>query len=131
MCLVHDADGNVELLSESSPAAKIEHKCNECHRIISPGERYHNERFIWDGRFSIHKTCAHCMVIRCWLNDECGGWLYGAVGEDIIEHAANGGYPIGVYRLAVGVKWKWRSRSGKLLPVPVMPKTTHERMRAA
>ena len=67
------------------------------------------------------------MIVRQWLSDECGGWLYGAIEEDIREHAHNGIYPMGVHRLAVGMAWKWRTPRGVMLPIPRVPQTTHER----
>lgn len=131
MCMLDYADGQVTMLSEATPKARKAHKCRECARVIEPGERYHVDRYIWEGRLETHRTCAHCMVARQWLGAECGGWLFGDVEEDIREHAHNGRYPMGVHRLAVGMAWKWRTPSGKLLPVPKMPQTTHERLHAA
>lgn len=125
------ADGQVTMLSEANPTARKAHKCRECGRVIEPGERYHVDRFLWEGKLDTFKVCAHCMVARQWLSDECGGWLFGDVEEDIREHAHSGNYPMGVHRLAVGMAWKWRTPSGKLLPVPKVPQTTHERFRAA
>lgn len=111
------------MLSEAYRRAIKPHKCRECCRAIDPGETYHVDRFVWDGKFDAFKTCSHCMVVRGWLYDECGGWCFGAVREDISEHAYSGGYTMGVYRLAVGMRWKWRTPSGKLLPLPKSPKT--------
>lgn len=127
MCMIDNGDGVVTMLSEANPRARIAHRCKECGRTIEPGEQYHADRFIWDGKLHNHKTCAHCMVARGWLWNECGGWLYGAVEEDIREHAYEG-YPMDVRRLAIGMQWKWRTPSGRLLPVPAVPLTTHERL---
>lgn len=126
MCMLDYSDGQVTMLSEANPIARKEHKCRECWRVIAPGERYHVDRFLWEGKLDTFKVCAHCMVARHWLSDECGGWLFGEVEEDIREHAHNGRYPMSVYRLAVGMAWKWRAPSGKLLPVPNVPPTTDE-----
>ena len=130
MCMIDNGDGQVTMLSQADPVARKAHKCKECGREIALGERYHVDRFIWEGKLETHKVCAHCMVAREWLSDECGGWLFGAVEEDIREHAHSGDYPMGVHRLAVGMAWKWRTPTGKLLPIPKVPQTTHERIHA-
>jgi hypothetical protein len=127
MCMIDDAEGPVTMLSTAAPRARKQHKCAECARRIEPGESYSVERFLFDGSLTTHKTCSHCLVARGWLYDECGGFMYGSVEEDIREHATGGGYPVGVLRLAVGMWWKWKAPSGRMLPVPKMPPTTHER----
>jgi hypothetical protein len=112
--------------ADARPVAKAAHRCAECGRVIEPGERYLRERYVWDGKFTVHKTCAHCEVARDWLAQECGGWLYGGVEEDIREHCFGYGYGMDLYRLAVGIAWKWRTPRGRLLPVPAVPQTGHE-----
>lgn len=79
MCMLDNGDGMVTMLSQAEPVARKAHKCKECGREIAPGERYHVDRFIWEGELNTHKVCAHCMVAREWLSDECGGWLFGVV----------------------------------------------------
>ena len=124
MCLVDDAEGWSMLLSEADPVARKAHKCNECWRTISGGEQYHVDRLVWEGQLHNHKMCAHCMVAREWLSAECGGWVYGGIEDDVHEHAQD--YPMSVRRLAIGMKWKWRSPKGRLLPIPKVPRTTHK-----
>lgn len=131
MCMLDDADGRVNVLSEARPLAKREHRCDECGRTIAPGEPYLREAFRWDGQFKSHKTCKHCEIARDWLARQCGGWLYGCVEEDIREHCFGHGYGMGLYRLAVGMAWKWRTPRGRLLPVPAVPPTGHEIAAAA
>ena len=120
MCMIEDSDGPVVLLSESQPVARTRHQCSECRRVIDPGERYLREFCLFDGRVTTHKTCAQCQVARNCLSDNCGGWCYGAVEEDIREHAHEG-YPMYVARLAIGMQWMWRTPRGKLMPVPKLP----------
>lgn len=128
MCMINEEYDNVTMLGEAAPVARQEHKCRECFRVILAGERYHVDRFVWEGSLDTFKTCAHCMVARDWLGDECGGWLFSSVEEDIREHAHSGKYPIDVIRIAVGMAWKWRAPSGRLLPIPKRPQTKHERL---
>lgn len=129
MCMYDSCDDTVEVLSSSWHTARITHKCNECRRSISPGERYFSDRYVFDGQFCNHKVCAHCMVVREWLQDECGGFVYGGVEEDIREHAYSS-YPMDVKRLAVGMWWDWTTPSGRLMPVPKRPPTSLERAAA-
>lgn len=132
MCMVDfDRDDFVTVIEDGHyvVARKI-HKCNECRRAILPGERYHTEAYVFEGKFKRHKTCEHCMVARGWLHNECGGWLYGQVEEDIREHCHEGHYPFALYRIAVAMSQHWLTPAGDLRPVPKIPQTTHERMRA-
>jgi hypothetical protein len=129
MCMIDDGDGPCTVLAESTPLARIAHRCAECERAIRPGETYLRERLLFEGSVSHNKTCAHCRVARDWLQGECGGWVYGAVEEDVREHAQSG-YPWAVKRLAVGMQRMWSGKRG-LMPLPMLPKTTHERMKEA
>lgn len=131
MCMIDDSDGPVEILAQQWRTARKQHKCDECYRVIEAGERYYSTRYVYDGVITNHKCCAHCDVVRQWLADECGGWLYHGVEEDIREHVAHGDYPLSVARLSIGMQWKWRARSGRMLSIPKLPMTTHERFAKA
>lgn len=127
MCMIDDADGSVTMLASGERKARTTHKCSECRRTIAVGDTYLSERFVWEGEFHNHKTCAHCLVARRWLSDECGGWCYGAVEDDLREHAQQSYYAVDVKRLAIGMQWRWRAPSGRMLPTPKAPLTTIER----
>lgn len=120
MCMADDAD-RVTVLSESGHKARKEHKCNECHRVIVPGEMYHSERYVFEREFKIHRTCVQCMVCRQWLQAECNGWIYGFVEEDLYEHFTEAMYPPtikwGIGRLIVGMRNKWAFRRAPKLPM--------------
>jgi hypothetical protein len=117
MCLIDSSDGQVTMLDAGRyVVARRAHKCAECWRRIDAGERYYRETFVFEGDLSHHKTCEHCMVVRQWLQDECGGWLFGSVQEDAADHAS--GYGVDLARAVIGMRWKWRGRSGRLLRVP-------------
>ncbi len=124
MCMIDDADGRVTTLAQGYVTARKQHRCAECLRFISVGETYHRESFLFEGEFTLHKTCAHCMVVRGWLRDECGGWRYGSIEEDAADHA--NGYGVDLARAVIGMKWKWRGPSGRLLKVPAPIKTGRE-----
>lgn len=114
MCMADYSEDRVTMISERITRARKQHKCAECNRRIEPGEQYLTEFYVFDGEHSSHKTCGHCQVVRKWLNDECGGWVYGAVEEDIREHSWEG-HGMRVKMMAVGMERR-------------LPKTTHERM---
>lgn len=122
MCMIDDAsDERVTVLHERHYTAKKEHTCNECRRVINAGEHYMVERFIHEGEAHTHKTCRHCERVRQWLNDECGGFLYGDIEEDIREHADEG-YGLAVKMMAIGMERNWKRRDGRMWPLPRMPK---------
>lgn len=128
MCMVDCSDGPVTSLSSADHKARKEHKCAECRRVIRVGETYRSDRYLFESEFNIHKVCAHCMVVRWWLSDECGGWLYNGLEEDLQEHAASGDYAMDVKRLYVAMRRKWARRDGQLRPVPSRrPLTSMER----
>ena len=119
MCMLDDSDGSVtQIDSGSYVTARKPHKCAECRRTIDAGEQYHRESFVFDGSFQAHKTCAHCMVVRDFLVEECGGWLYGDVEEDARDHCYGQGYGMDLYRAVVGMRHDWRRKDGSLLPIP-------------
>lgn len=118
MCMIDDSDGPVEMISEAHRKARKPHVCSECQRKIVAGETYLDAFYRFDETHVCHKTCAHCQAVCDWLLRECGGWMYRGVADDIEEHARSGDYPMSVSRMAVGMKWNWRTPSGKMLPVP-------------
>jgi hypothetical protein len=64
--------------------ARKEHKCTECHRVISPGEEYEYTFGVWDGEPGIYKTCSDCLSVRDTFF--CKGWVYSQVWEDVHQH---------------------------------------------
>jgi hypothetical protein len=40
--------------------ARVEHRCGQCGRTISVGERHHYWSFVYDGSWSSERTCAQC-----------------------------------------------------------------------
>lgn len=48
------------LLSESFPVARKQHRCIWCGESILPGEKYRDERSIFDGEFQYHKWHPEC-----------------------------------------------------------------------
>lgn len=128
MCRVDDCE-RVEILQNADRKARKRHKCSECYRPILAGETYHYECGICEGSFDTYRTCSHCMVARGWLAENCGGWVYTQVLEEIEEHAEE--YPkiaFGLNRIIVGAKRKWQSFGGGLMAIPKMPPELQQAM---
>jgi hypothetical protein len=111
------ADFEGTFLGESTRKARKVHKCEECWREIQPGEQYRIATWVNDGRVDSMKMCAHCRVASKWLSDNCGGFVYGGVWEDIEEHIEEyrDVYPEvtrDLKRLAVWEQHGWRVKRG-------------------
>jgi hypothetical protein len=91
--------------------ARKVHRCYECRGHILPGERYEAASGIWDGEFSVYKTCGHCRDIRTWTgnNIECARrcWTHGDMISEMeehireateVRHEENAGLRFGFYR---------------------------------
>ncbi len=129
MCLVDCCDGLSIVMHQRHPKARVAHRCGECGRMIQPGETYMVERTVFDGQAKTHKTCRHCEAVRSWLSSECGGFVYGAVSEDIDGHSWHG-YGIRVSMMAVGIQRKWTRKDGRMWPLPRLPRVSgHDQMR--
>jgi len=97
------------LYAETLRVAVKAHRCHECYRQISIGERYQHVKGRWDGVFSTHKTCAHCVVAQQLLRTECGGAEFSTLQEEMLEHAVQAVPWAGhAARLAVGMRRQWQ-----------------------
>lgn len=133
MCMADYADGDGgQLISEGKRKARKAHQCGECFRTIEPGEAYEFSTYAHEGSMTTYKVCVHCAVAMAWLGDNCGGWLWGGIWEDIQEHVDEyrSVYPIvarQLKRLSVWADHDWKvhrgPRKGARLPVPAMPVT--------
>ena len=80
-CVYVDTDEALSFYTETSPTARKQHKCCECHRVINPKEKYEKIAGMWDGRFDTYKTCSDCTEIRNAFF--CNGWIFEHVFEDL------------------------------------------------
>lgn len=76
-----------------------DHKCCECSRTITPGDMYRIDKALFDGRWSVWKTCLGCVRLRERLlaqmelgkippnqyADECGSWFFEMLKEALEE----------------------------------------------
>lgn len=119
MCMIEGADGYAVVLKDKHCVARKNHKCSECRRIIQSGEKYHLESLVFEREFSAHKTCSHCSVMRQWLIENCSGFVYEGVREDIWEHAQEyDNMGMKFLRAAVGMRRRWTKKNGQLMKVP-------------
>jgi hypothetical protein len=63
-CFSTDNDDFVTMLASNKRRAVKIHRCSECLGTIFPGQTYLDERYLYDGDVSTHKTCACCESVR-------------------------------------------------------------------
>jgi hypothetical protein len=85
MCMIDGAE-TVDCLVTTYRKARKTHRCSECGRTIAPAERYRADFTVFDGEPHLYKCCAQCEAVRQWLNEECGGYVFGSVLEDMEDH---------------------------------------------
>ena len=67
--------------------ARKPHRCEECPRVIQPGEKYRYTFAVWDGYPSSAYVCTDCLHIQKWVqtNIPCFCWYSGTMLEDAKE----------------------------------------------
>ncbi len=119
MCFIDNTEGTWDAYTIVRPRARVAHRCDECRRVIDPGEHYEKITALWEGSWQTYKTCHHCERARQWLKIVCGGHLTLGVYEDLREHLFE--YPSWWLRMAIsGMENKWTTKDGRrwnLLPV--------------
>lgn len=81
VCLYAGDGDRPEFYVESTPRARKEHKCCECGRTITVGEKHQAASGKWDGDISTYRTCAECVEIRAAFC--CDGWTFLMLWESI------------------------------------------------
>jgi len=117
MCMIENAECFQVHGSRDIKKSRKGHKCTECGRIINVGEPYRIYSGLFDGEWDHYPTCQHCLVVCQWLTENCSGFCHSAVYQDIAEHARE--YRLmSLYRLEVGMLWKWKAGT---MRVPKLP----------
>ncbi|AYR01590.1 hypothetical protein PP639_gp090 [Arthrobacter phage Seahorse] len=109
--------------------ARKQHDCDECGRIITPGETYDRTAGSWEGGFFTNVACVHCAALRRRVNRVDDGyfesyygglsWWVGEVGWHPAEiPGPNWEARLALYRMARHFKDRWRDHSGNLRPTP-------------
>lgn len=108
---------------DSHPRARKEHTCCECDRMIAVGETYFRATGLGydaDGHWETFTMCAHCEWAAKWLLDQCNGYLFHGVQEDLEEHWHEEPLlrSLDLGRRIILMRRRWRDRRGNLIPVP-------------
>lgn len=121
MCRVDYCDDYVTEMSTSTPRARKEHVCTECRRVVQPGELYERIVMLFEGDMVTAKTCMECVEARKWLDEQCGGFIYGQVLDELEEHWTD--EPVlrswRLARLIVGMRHKWEHRGRRIVLAPI------------
>ena len=132
MCMIEDCDERFTVYrSPEQRQSRRDRKCHECGRPIVKGEHYWSAAGLYDGGWDTHDCCEHCRVACQWLEQNCSGFLWHSVLEDIADHVQ---YYRGrahciprLKRIEIGMERRWRvrrgPRAGQLMPVPALPGT--------
>lgn len=83
-CPLSEADETASFYSYSTPVARKEHRCEECHETIRPGTKYELYKQLFDGSWSTTKTCLSCVEIGDHFT--CGSRILGQLWEDLAEN---------------------------------------------
>jgi hypothetical protein len=82
-CVSIDYEDGPAVCTTVDRVARKVHVCSECGDDIQPGEKYEYVAGLWDGSWSVYKTCWTCCMIRDDLLP-CG-YFHGNMREDIWE----------------------------------------------
>lgn len=63
MCFYND-DGYPEFYRYTSPKARKTYRCDECERMILPGDEYMNHTGKFDGDLFVLRVCMPCEYVR-------------------------------------------------------------------
>ena len=86
MCMFEMCDPT-DVCSTSEHTSRKLYRCSECGMVIHPGERYQRAFTVNHGeKPTTHFMCESCFPVRDWLLDQCGGYVFGSVMEDLTDH---------------------------------------------
>ncbi len=132
MCMAHDYDDWTLFRSQERRANK-EHRCGECDRTISRGERYRYSAGLIENYWQDFRQCLQCLAASDWLIVVCEGWLFDAIEEDLANHVDGDESYLCTPPLRKLVEWMradWRDESGDLRSVEAVHALTAEAIAA-
>ena len=77
-----------QFCNQKNQTARKSHKCGECARVIQAGEIYEYSTQLFEGDFSVYKTCADCLGLRNAFF--CEGWWWGELWRLVEQHLNEG-----------------------------------------
>ena len=122
MCMIEGCDTSNEFYKAVTYTARKTHVCDECQRVIEIGEKYEYVAAKSEGSMWFVWTCAHCVAVRAWIKEVCGGFVHNAVIEELQEHRAEGYNPRWLSIAIAGMERKWRDKEGHLWRLMKLPK---------
>lgn len=113
-----------DFLTWASPVARKNHECDQCYRVIQPGETYTRGSGMYEGSWFTWRECAHChQLLQIWNIYEAV-FDDGVGPDDICEFEPSGSpseYPLRFirwYRHRAQYIKKWARKDGTLYPLP-------------
>jgi hypothetical protein len=99
-----------DVYATTAMKARVPHKCYECGSAINPGEQYERNASLYDGYWTIAKTCCRCLSLREYVlaHAPCFCWMHGSMLDDawavIEEHGhVSEGFFIGAMKRYIRV----------------------------
>lgn len=96
---------------EQKRKASKPHRCCECGATIAPSEVYQLSVGLWDGEFSVYKTCPRCLALVDYVKASipCFCWAFTEMREYAIETVREFAHELpgllfGAYRLEVKIR---------------------------
>lgn len=109
-CLIevdYDCGDSPEIFRSRDVEARKVHRCCECGREISPGERYKYETGLWAGVFRAFKTCSDCLSVRSLFCDQPPfTTLYSCLWDEIYESYGGEHIANNLGQLTTAARWK-------------------------
>lgn len=99
-CYCDVGDGYPDVYRKETRTARVQHRCYECGKAIKTGERYEYTASLFDGSWTIAKTCCRCLDVREYVTAHapCFCWLHGSMLDEAREAANDyGRYSAGFY----------------------------------
>lgn len=90
------------LFVKTDPVARTRHVCTECRGWVEPGERYQRVTGVWDGFFSVYKTCPDCVALIDYIEAHLPCYcrlfqgLHETAREDLQYLVSEADYPAGM-----------------------------------
>lgn len=103
-------------LTDEKRRARIQHSCRMCMRTIDPGEIYRHVSYVYDGRITMWKECAHCTSAVRSL--DLWAMADGDEGIGPSDFEAFEPETIAQARVLIGWRGQWRRKDGSLREVP-------------
>src|SRR5882757_11287809 len=90
MCMADPDDDGPDIYRLTYPVARKDYRCSECSTVISKGVKHAKHTGLQEDEWWTFRICMDCDEACDWLSEECGGYLFRRVAEDIADHLNDG-----------------------------------------